>query len=97
MPTIEFLLERNAKIILASHLGRPKGQKKPEMVMAPVAARLRELFPDVEIVATEDCVGSEVQAAVDAMSPGSICLLENLRFHAEEEANDAEFSQQVGD
>jgi phosphoglycerate kinase len=77
-----------------SHLGRPKGVT-PGLSLAPVADRLRELLPGVNVVFAGDCVGPEAEAAAQALRPGSILLLENLRFHAEEEANDAAFAGQL--
>src|SRR5438105_4971322 len=92
LPTIQYALERGAAVILASHLGRPKGKPNPEMSLAPVAARLQELLGrDVKIA--PDCVGPRVQSMLP--SPGGVLLLENLRFHAEEEKNDPEFSRQL--
>src|SRR5690606_26762515 len=85
LPSIEYALEHGAALILASHLGRPKGKVVPTMSLKPVAARLAELIGrDVKIA--PDCVGPEVVAMKPA--PGEVLLLENLRFHAEEEKND---------
>ncbi len=94
LPTICYLLERGAKVILMSHLGRPKGVVKEELRMAPVAERLAELLGAPVATAT-DCVGDEVKAAVEKLKPGGILLLENLRFHAEETANDPTFARQL--
>ncbi|MFB0545923.1 MAG: phosphoglycerate kinase [Anaerolineae bacterium] len=94
LPTIRYLLERGAKIILMSHLGRPKGVLKEELRMAPVAERLAELLGAPVATAT-DCVGDGVKAAVEKLKPGAILLLENLRFHAEETANDPTFARQL--
>src|SRR3954467_14501980 len=92
LPTIQYAIEHCAAVILGSHLGRPKGKPNPEMSLAPVAARLRELLGKPVNIAP-DCVGSEVAA----MKPksGEVLLLENLRFHPEEEANDPEFSKRL--
>ena len=94
LPTIKYLLENGASVILASHLGRPKGQVKPEFSLKPIAARLREMLgKDVQFAS--DCVGPEVEALAAALKPGEILLLENLRFHPEEEKNDKAFSQSL--
>ncbi|HXE13429.1 MAG TPA: phosphoglycerate kinase [Bryobacteraceae bacterium] len=92
LPTIQYALQQGAGVILASHLGRPKGKPNAEMSLAPVAKRLSELL-GVSVKMAPDCVGAEVAA----MKPkaGEILLLENLRFHAQEEANDPEFSKQL--
>ncbi len=92
LPTIQYAIEHGAAVILASHLGRPKGKKNPEMSLAPVAARLGELLGRPVSMAP-DSVGQEVAAM--RPKPGEVLLLENLRFHAEEEANDPEFSKQL--
>src|SRR3954447_6424336 len=90
LPTIQFALEHGAGVILASHLGRPKGKRNPEMSMKPVATRLQELLHRPVRAAT-DCVGPEVEALLPG--PGEVLLLENVRFHPEEEANDPGFSK----
>jgi phosphoglycerate kinase len=92
LPTIQYALERGAGLVLASHLGRPKGKPNPEMSLKPVAARLQQLLGRAVKMAP-DCVGAEVQAMLPA--PGEVLLLENLRFHPEEEKNDPEFSRQL--
>jgi phosphoglycerate kinase len=92
LPTIQSLLERGAKVILMSHLGRPKGTREPQYSLRPVAERLSELLGR-PVRFLEDCVGEAVEQAVQAMAPGEVALLENLRFHPEEEANDADFAR----
>lgn len=93
LPTIRALKEAGAKVILVSHLGRPKGVT-PKYTLAPVAARLSELLGQ-EVPLLPDCVGPEVAQRVNAMKPGDVVLLENVRFHPEEEANDPEFARQL--
>ena len=94
LPTIKYLIGKGAKVILMSHLGRPDGQVVESMRMAPVAQRLGELL-EKPVQATRDCVGPEVAAAAAAMAAGDVLLLENLRFHAAEEANDASFAKEL--
>ncbi len=94
LPTIRYLREKGARVILCSHLGRPDGQVKEELRLAPVAARLSELL-GAPVRTTSDCVGPEVEEAVRALGPGEVLLLENLRFHPEEEANDPEFARRL--
>src|SRR5574341_1084439 len=94
LPTIRFLCERRARVILASHLGRPKGRRDPAFSLGPVAARLAELLGR-PIPLAPDCVGPEVESAAGRMKPGEVLLLENLRFHGEEEANDPGFARQM--
>src|SRR5262245_50373953 len=84
LPTIRYALEHGAAVVLASHLGRPKGKPNPEMSLKPVAKRLEELL-DKPVTMAPDCVGPEVEAILP--KPGGVLLLENLRFHAEEEKN----------
>lgn len=92
LPTIENLWERGAKIILASHLGRPKGERQTEMSLWPVAQRLEELIGH-EVKTTGCCIGPEVQEWAHALESGELLMLENLRFHAQEEANDPEYAK----
>ncbi len=92
LPTIQYVLEHGAGVILASHLGRPKGKPNAEMSLKPAATRLQELLGR-PVKMAPDCIGPEVQAMLPA--PGEVLLLENLRFHAEEEKNDPEFAKQL--
>ena len=92
LPTIRSLLERKAKVILVSHLGRPKGKPTDKLRMDPVAKRLGELL-GLPVRKLDEVVGDAVRKAVDAMKPGEVVLLENVRFHAEEEANDSAFAK----
>ncbi|MGF1481350.1 MAG: phosphoglycerate kinase [Cyanophyceae cyanobacterium] len=94
LPTIQDLVKKGAKVILCSHMGRPKGQVKDNLRLAPVAKRLSELLGQ-EVKMCDDCVGESVTATINQMNNGDIALLENLRFHAEEESNDAEFAKQL--
>ncbi len=94
LPTIQYLLDQGCSIVLMSHLGRPKGQVVDELRMAPVAARLAELLGR-PVATTDDCVGSAAAQTAASLRPGDVLLLENLRFHAEETGNDAEFARQL--
>lgn len=94
LPTIKYLVERDAKVILMSHLGRPDGQVVEEMRLGPVQDRLSEML-ELSVTKTPDCIGEAVRQAVDEMQGGEILLLENLRFHKEEEENDPEFAKQL--
>ena len=92
LPTIQYLLDHNSAVILASHLGRPKGEAKPEFSLRPVAARLSELLGRTVRMAP-DCVGPETEKMAKSLKPGEVLLLENLRYHKEEEKNDPAFSK----
>ncbi len=92
LPTIRYVIEAGGKVILASHLGRPKGKRDPKYSLSPVAKRLSELLGKKVVLGT-DCVGNEVQKQIDTMKDGEVLLLENLRFHPEEEKNEESFSK----
>ena len=94
LPTIELCLKAGAAVLLASHLGRPKGAPDPHYSLRPVAIKLEELLGR-PVPLLPDCVGPEVEAAAAALKPGEVVLLENLRFHAEEEANDPGFARRL--
>lgn len=94
LPTIQYVLEKGAGLVLASHLGRPKGKRVPEMSLAPAAQRLQELLGRPVRMAP-DCIGEEVQKMLPA--PGEVLLLENTRYYKEEEANDPEFSRKLAE
>ncbi len=92
LPTIEYLIKNNAKVILCSHLGRPKGEFKPEFSLAPVAARLSEILGK-EVKMAKDVIGDSAKSLADSLNDGDVMILENVRFHKEETANDEEFSK----
>jgi phosphoglycerate kinase len=92
LPTIQYLIDHKAKVILCSHLGRPKGAPEDKFRLAPVAKRLSELLGK-PVATTRDCIGPEAEAAAKALKSGDVLLLENLRFHAEEEKNGPDFSK----
>jgi len=92
LPTIEFAVEAGGKVIVASHLGRPKGKRDPKFSLAPVAERLSQCLRK-RVALAIDCIGDEVQKEIEGMREGEVLLLENLRFHPEEEKNDENFSK----
>ena len=94
LPTIEHALTHEARVIIASHLGRPKGVE-PALSLEPVAARLAELLPGGEVTLTDDCLGDGARKVVSDLREGQVAVLENLRFHAEEEGNDDGFAREL--
>lgn len=96
IPTIEYLMKQGAVVVLASHLGRPDGERKPEYSLTPVAVRLTDLLKK-EVKFLDDCIGESVKTAIRAAKSGDVLLLENVRFYAGEEKNDPEFARQLAD
>lgn len=96
LPTIDYLVKNGAKVILASHLGRPKGQVKEEFRLDPVAQRLSDLL-DNEVIKADDCIGDEPKEAVSKMQDGDVLLLENVRFHSGEKENNPQFAKQLAE
>ena len=94
LPTIKYLLDHNAKLILCSHLGRPKGEFKPEFSLAPVAARLSELLGK-DVIMAKDVIGEDAKAKAAALKEGEVLLLENVRYHKEETKHDPEFAKEL--
>lgn len=92
LPTINYAIDEGAKVILSSHLGRPKGKPDPRLSLAPIAKRLQRLL-NKEVLFAPDCIGSQVEGLVSKMKEGDVLLLENLRYHIEEEKNDEEFAR----
>lgn len=96
LPTIEYLMDNGAVVVLMSHLGRPKGEANPKFTLEPVAKRLSELLnKDVAFIASDSVVDEDVVAKVNELKPGEVCLLQNTRYRNEEEKNDPEFSKQL--
>jgi phosphoglycerate kinase len=95
LPTINYILEQGAKLVLASHLGRPKGEVKDSLRMDPVAKRLEELLEGKKVIKLDDCIGEEVKARVAKQTDDEVILLENLRFHPEEKKNDEGFAKEL--
>src|SRR5262249_17735374 len=96
LPTIRHAIEHKARLVLAAHLGRPKGKPDPKYSLAPAARRLSELMGQTVPLAP-DCIGDEVHSMVEALSTGQALMLENVRFHAEEEKNDRAFSKRLAE
>lgn len=95
LPTIEYLLNAGARVILCSHLGRPKGAFDPKYSLAPVARRLAELLPETNVIFAEDVIGADAKAKAAALKDGEVLLLENVRFHKEETDNDENFAREL--
>ena len=94
IPTIKYLLENDCSIILCSHLGRPKGEFKPELSLKPVAKELSKLLGK-EVIMSEDVIGEDTKTKAENLKPGEILLLENVRFHKEETENDLDFAKEL--
>jgi phosphoglycerate kinase len=94
LPTIKYLVDHKAKVIICSHVGRPEGKVVENLRMAPTARRLSELM-SLPVSTASDCIGQEVESKIGALKEGDVLILENLRFHPEEEANDADFARKL--
>ena len=94
LPTLRLLIEQGAKLVLAAHLGRPKGKREPSMSLRPVAAKLADLL-GCPVAFADDCIGPKVEQTVSVMKPGDVLLLENVRYYKEEEANDPAFAEKL--
>ncbi|HEK86654.1 MAG: phosphoglycerate kinase [Candidatus Saccharicenans sp.] len=97
LPTIKYLVQKGAKLVVASHLGRPKGQFNPKMSLKPVAARLEQLLPGTKVIMAPDVIGDEVNHLKSNLKDGQILLLENVRFYKQETDNDPEFSRKLAE
>jgi phosphoglycerate kinase len=95
VPTVKELLEKSAKVVVLAHFGRPKGKREPSMSLAPLAEPLGQALGGIEVAFAEDCIGEPARRAVEALQPGGVVLLENLRFHAGEEKNDPAFADEL--
>ncbi|MGB6013064.1 MAG: phosphoglycerate kinase [Desulfobacterales bacterium] len=96
LPTLEYALDHNAKLIIASHIGRPNGKIVPELSLSPVAKRLGRLLRK-DVIMAKDCIGPDVKTLIDQMKPGHIVLLENLRYHPEEQKNEDTFAKALAE
>jgi len=96
LPTLEYALDHNAKLIIASHIGRPSGKIVPELSLSPVAKRLGRLLRK-DVIMAKDCIGPDVKTLIDQMKPGHIVLLENLRYHPEEQKNEDTFAKALAE
>src|SRR5947199_7489474 len=94
LPTLRLLIEQGGKLVLAAHLGRPKGKREPSLSLRPVAAELADLLA-CPVAFVDDCLGEKVEKTVGVMKPGDVLLLENVRFYQEEEANDPAFAEKL--
>jgi phosphoglycerate kinase len=97
LPTIRKLMEGGAKVVVLSHWGRPKGVPSPETSLQPIAAKLQELAPETKVHFVGDCIGEAPKRAIEALAPGEIAVLENLRYHSGEEQNDPAFAKSLGE
>ena len=95
LPTVRYLIEHRARVIICGHMGRPKGKVDPAFSLAPVAKRFAELLPGVSVAFATDVIGENARAAIAAMQDGDVVILENVRFHKEETANDPAFARKL--
>src|SRR5215813_9816648 len=94
LPTLRLLIEQGAKLILTAHLGRPKGKREPSMSLRPVAAKLADLLGR-PVAFVDDCIGEKAEKTIGLLQPGDVLLLDNVRYYAEEEANDPAFAAKL--